>query len=238
MRAADGPGRAGADDEPIRLAIPRERRVVAPRGVVVVRTFGLDDRVQWNLGPPRMRYEQAALDVALEAHDDFAAIGAVSRAVQSRHTTAVRMSAALGERSRAPRRDFLAGVLRDVADGSCSVLEHGFVTLVERPHGLPVALKQKRVGTASGVVYRDAAYGERLVELDGRLWHDTAEQRDRDFERDLDAAVAGQETVRLTWGQVYDRPCATAAKLSRLLELDGWPAARPCSPGCVVAEAA
>jgi len=185
-----------------------------------------------------MRYDEAALDVALEARDDFAAIGAVSRAVQSRHTTALRMSDALADRSRAPRRDFLAGVLRDVADGTCSVLEHGFVTLVERPHGLPVALRQKRVGTASGIVYRDVAYGERLVELDGRLWHNTAEQRDRDFERDLDAAVEGQGTVRLTWGQVYDRPCSTAAKLSRLLELDGWPPAQACGPGCAVAEAA
>ena len=238
MRAADGPGRDGSDDWPIRVAIPRERRVVPPRGVVVVRTFGMDHRVQWNLGPPRMRYDEAALDVALEARHEFAAIGAVSRAVQGRHTTAARMAAVLDGRARAPRRDFLAGVLRDVADGSCSVLEHGFTTLVERPHGLPVAIKQQRVGTASGIVYRDATYGERLVELDGRLWHDTAEQRDKDFERDLDAAVDGMGTVRLTWGQVYDRPCSTAAKLSLLLVRDGWSPARPCGPGCAVATAA
>ncbi len=238
MRAADGPGRTGADERAIRVAIPRERRVVAPLGVVVVRTYRMSSRVQWNLGPPRMRYDEAALDVALEAQDDFAAIGAVSRAVQSRHTTALRMIDALGERKRASRRDFLAGVLRDVAVGSCSVLEHGFTTLVERPHSLPIAVKQQRVGTASGIVYRDAAYGELLVELDGRLWHDTAEQRDRDFERDLDAAVDGRGTVRLTWGQVYDRPCSTAAKLSRLLAREGWAAAVPCGPGCAVAEVA
>ena len=72
----------------------------------------------------------------------------------------------------------------------------------------------------------------------GASWHDTAEQRDKDFERDLDAAVAGKGTVRLTWGQVYDRPCSTAAKLSRLLALDGWSPAGPCGPGCAVADAA
>jgi hypothetical protein len=238
MRAADGPGRAGSEDGPITVAIPRTRRAVALPGVRVVRTFGMEDRVLWNLGPPRMRYDEAALDVALLETGDFAAIGAVSRAVQSRHTTALRMVAALDARRRAPRRDFLAGVLRDVAAGSTSVLEHGFLTLVERPHGLPPARRQERVGTASGIVYRDAAYGERLIELDGRLWHDTAEQRDKDFERDLDAAVAGQGTVRLTWGQVYERPCSTAAKLSRLLELDGWLPARPCGSGCAVADAA
>lgn len=148
------------------------------------------------------------------------------------------MSEALHSRTRAPRRDFLVGVLDDVAQGTCSVLEHGFLALVERPHGLPSAQRQQRAGTASGVVYRDVAYGEQLLELDGRLWHDTAAQRDRDFERDLDAAVDGRGTVRLTWGQVFDRPCSTAAKVARLLARSGWPTARPCGPGCAVAEAA
>jgi hypothetical protein len=70
------------------------------------------------------------------------------------------------------------------------------------------------------------------------LRHDTAEQRDRDFERDLDAAVEGQDTVRLTWGQVVGRPCSTAAKLSAILERDGWPPGRPCGSGCALAVAA
>jgi hypothetical protein len=88
------------------------------------------------------------------------------------------------------------------------------------------------VGTASGFVYRDVDLVALLVELDGRLFHDTAEQRDRDFERDLDAAVGGQGTVRLTWGQVYDRPCSTAAKLSVVFERAGLAPGRPCGPGC------
>ena len=203
--------------------------------MTVTRTFLSHDRVQWNLGPPRMRYDEAALDVALGAEGELAAIGAIARAVQGRHTTAVRTQVALASRKRAPRREFLEAVLRDVAEGTCSVLEHAFLVRVERPHGLPGAERQQRAGTATGIVYRDVAYGQRLVELDGRLWHDTAEQRDRDFERDLDAAVEGCDTVRLTWGQVVGRPRSTAAKLSALLERDGWPPARPCGPGCAVA---
>ncbi|MGF9755104.1 type IV toxin-antitoxin system AbiEi family antitoxin domain-containing protein [Microvirga sp. 0TCS3.31] len=238
MRAADGPGRAGGDDGPIEVVVPRSRRVVAPPGVRVTRTFLLDERVLWNLGPPRMRYEEAALDVALGTTDDFAAIGVIARAVQDRHTTAVRMQQALDSRARAPRRYFLEAVLGDVARGTCSVLEHAFLTLVEQPHGLPRADRQLREGTRTGIVYRDVSYGERLIELDGRLRHDTAEQRDRDFERDLDAAVEGRSTVRLTWGQVLGRPCSTAAKLSALLELDGWPPGWPCGPGCALARAA
>ena len=238
MRAADGPGRPGADNGPIQVVVPRSRRVVAPRGVAVTRTFLLHDRVQWNLGPPRLRYDEAALDVALGSDGDLAAVGAVARAVQGRHTTAVRMQRSLASRKRAPRRDFLDAVLRDVADGTCSVLEHAYVDRVERPHGLPRADRQRRAGTATGIVYRDAVLGERVIELDGRLWHDTAEQRDKDFERDLDAAIAGLDTVRLTWGQVVGRPCSTAAKLSLLLERDGWPPATPCGSGCVLAVAA
>lgn len=238
MRAADGPGR-GEDAGPIQVAVARDRRLIAPAGVTVVRTFAMSDRVLWNVGPPRMRYEEAALDVALATAGEFDAIGAVARAVQSRHTTAVRMQEALGERSRAPRRAFLQQVLADVARGTCSVLEHGYLTRVERPHALPSGQRQLRVGTMSGVVYRDVAVGEEvLIELDGRLFHDTAEQRDRDFERDLDAAASAQGTVRLTWGQVIDRPCTTAAKLSLVLERAGIPGGRPCGLGCAWSEVA
>ena len=35
------------------------------------------------------------------------------------------------------------------------------------------------------------------MELDGRLFHDTTEQRDRDFDRDLDVAADGSSTLRL-----------------------------------------
>lgn len=237
MRAADGPGRR-EDAGPIVVAVARDRRVLAPAGISVVRTFGLADRVLWNVGPPRMRYDEAALDVALATSGELDAVGAIARAVQSRHTTAVRMQESLAQRARAPRRLFLQSVLADVARGTCSALEHEYLTRVERPHGLPSGQRQVRAGTVGGVVYRDIAVGEQLVELDGRLFHDTAEQRDRDFERDLDAAVTGQGTVRLTWGQVVGRPCTTAAKLSVVFERAGWPSGRPCGSGCAWAEAA
>jgi hypothetical protein len=86
------------------------------------------------------------------------------------------------------------------------------------------------------VAYRDAAYGETLlVELDGRLFHDSTTQRDADFERDLDAAVGGQSTPRLSWGQVFDRPCSTAAKVARILQAHGIDCRpRACGLGCAV----
>ena len=231
VRAADGPGR-GEDAGPMVVAIPRERRLLAPAGISVVRTYALDERVLWNVGPPRMRYDEAALDVALACAGELDAIGAIARAVQGRHTTARRMQDALERRTRAPRRAFLEGVLADVVRGACSVLEREYLERVERPHGLPRGMQQLRAGTLTGIVYRDNALGDVLIELDGRLFHDTAEQRDRDHERDLDAAVAGLGTVRLTWGQVVDRPCSTAAKVSTILVRAGGPPGRPCGAGC------
>ncbi len=236
VRAADGPGRR-EDAGPIFVAVGRDRRVRAARGITVVRTFDLASRVLWNVGPPRMTYDEAALDVALATSDAMDAIGAIARAVQSRHTTAVRMQSSLAQRTRAPRRLFLESVLADVARGTCSVLEHEYLTRVERPHGLPSGQRQVRAGTITGVVYRDLTVGEQLVELDGRLFHDTAEQRDSDFERDLDAAVTGQGTIRLTWGQVVGRPCTTAAKLSMIFAQAGWAAGRACGVGCAWVQA-
>lgn len=97
---------------------------------------------------------------------------------------------------------------------------------------MPVALRQVRADARCGVIYRDAQYGYCVVELDGRLFHDSAEQRNRDFERDLDALVDGRITVRLSWGQVFDRPCSTAEQVNRLLVAHGWPSGRPCGSGC------
>lgn len=235
LRAAEGPGRRDADERLVEVAVGRDRHVVAPRGVVVRRVVDLDERALWNTGPPRMRYEDAALDVALAEPRQLDAIAALARAVQSRRTTAGRMRASLDARTRAPRRAWVAAVLDDVAAGTHSVLEHGFLARVERPHSLPRARRQRADGSPTGVVYRDTTYGAFIVELDGRLDHDSAQGRDADLERDLDAAVAGQESIRLGWGQVFDRPCSTAAKVSRLLELRGWPAGRPCGPGCALA---
>jgi hypothetical protein len=127
----------------------------------------------------------------------------------------------------------LTDVLTDIAQGTCSVLEHGYLHRVELAHGLPGAERQRRTTSSVGVIYRDAEYGRQIVELDGRLFHDTAAARDSNFERDLDAAVDGRDTVRISWGQVFGRPCTTAYKIGLLLQKRGWAGAiKPCGPGC------
>lgn len=83
--------------------------------------------------------------------------------------------------------------------------------------------------------YRDLDYPtwRVAIELDGRPAHDGAFARDRDLERDLDAMIEdGRVTIRLGWGQVYERPCATAQKVARLLTRQGWRGATKACPDC------
>ena len=241
LRVADGPGRRGRDDELIHVAVGRARRLVPPPGVIVHRTDHLEERAQWNLGPPRIRYHDAVLDVAADSSDDLAATAVLADACGSRRTTAHKLLETLGRRRRIPRRAWLHGVLADVATGTCSVLEHGYLDLVERPHGLPIAHRQKPRPTSGGGTLQDAAYEEweTLVELDGRLYHSSAEARSDDLDRDLDNAVEHDElTLRIGYRQVFRDGCVTAEKIGTVLNRRGWPGrVQPC-PECGVLDQA
>lgn len=223
IRATDGPGRSGRDDRIIHLAVDRRRSLSVPPGYRLHRLARFDNKVQWNKTPPRLRIEEALIDVASAAAMDFDAIATLADAISARRTTAGRIREHLAARARIPRRQFLRDVLTDLDRGTCSVLEHGYLTRVERPHGLPTADRQLR-DSLNGPVYRDVVYVDlaQVVELDGRLWHDSVDGRDADLDRDLDAAVAGQSTVRLGWGQVFGRPCRTAVRIGGLLAARGW----------------
>lgn len=233
IRAADGPGRAGASSGPIHVAIDRKRTLVAPPGVRILRVSHLAERVLWNVSPPRVRLEHAVLEVAARARSDFRAIATMADAVQSRRTTGPRLAAALVARQRIARRSFLASVIEDITAGTCSVLEHGYLIRVERQHGLPLASRQT-LTSARGPIYRDVDYKPLplVVELDGRLFHNTAVDRDRDLERDLFAVVEGAATGRVGWGQVFERPCVTADLIGTLLAQRGWTGTFRRCPDC------
>jgi hypothetical protein len=232
LRSHEGPGKR-ADPTTIEVAVARSRTVLAPPGVRIKRIDRLDERAVWTLGPPRLRYDDAAIEVACRAVTDLEALRVLADVVQGRRSTAGRLAAELGSRGRAPRRVWLTSVLGDIAEGTCSVLEHGYLARVVRPHGLPVGERQVRDGRGDRVAYRDVQHDDLVVELDGRLTHDSARQRDADMERDLDAALVGKDTVRLGWGQVFDRACSTAAKVAALHSARGWAGVpRPCGDGC------
>ncbi len=212
----------GTKDADIHLVVSRGRRVLLPDDVTLRRTDRLEQRVQWNAMPPRLRIEEAVLDLAAAAPTRLEAVAILTAPVRARRTTAPRLAHALARRKRFPDRRWFAGVLSDLAEGVHSTLEHGYVERVERAHGLPRGTRQAAGDGPVGRVYRDAAYDGLIVELDGRAHHDHARARDRDFDRDLDAALSGLRTVRLTYGQVFDRPCTTALKIAGLLQEAGW----------------
>lgn len=219
----------------IHVGVARKRSSLAePPGVRFHHVAHLEERALWHVGPPRMRYEEAALDVACRAASESAVIAVLANACQSRRTTARRLLDALDARRRVRRRRWMRAVLLDIAEGTCSVLEHGYLTRVERAHGLPRADRQKRSTSSTGVCYRDTEYGQRLVvELDGRMFHDSWSARNKDFERDLDAAVEGLSTLRLSYRQVFDRPCRTAAKVAQVMRRHGIEVGgRTCGPDC------
>jgi hypothetical protein len=238
IRAANGPGRRTDVDGPLHLAVDRHRSVDEPAGVRLHRLAGLEAKVLWNLSPPRVRIEHAVVDVAAEARTDLESIHTLADAVQARLTTAARLGDALASRSRIARRELMTGVLIDIGEGACSVLEHGYLDRVERAHGLPRSRRQV-AASSRGPIYRDVEYSELgcIVELDGRFFHDSAAARDADLDRDLTAAVDGRVSVRLGWGQVFGRQCWTAQQLGRILQVRGWDGeVRPC-PRCAVPSA-
>jgi hypothetical protein len=220
----------------IHVAVDRDRHVKAPEGVVLVRRSGFDDLSQLHLSPPRLRLDETLIDVADGALHDSGAVAVLADACQQGRTTPDRLLAVVRARSRLRRRRLLVEVLGDVAVGVRSVLERRYLRDVERPHALPGGRRQRRVVTRRGPTYRDVEYREQrtVVALDGRLVHATAAARWLDLERDVDAAISGETTVRLGWAHVA-QPCRTAAVLVRLLRSRGWCGdPRPCSPDCPV----
>ena len=236
IRATVGPIWRGFDeDAPIALALAPDRNVAVPPGYLRRRPAGFESRVRWNSSPPRVRLEDAVLDVAVRQSDQFRAIAVLADMCQTRRTTAERIREAMAARARLRRREWLSGVLDDIANGTCSVLEHGYLTRVERAHGLPAGDRQTPRASDRGSEFKDVTYPATAfeVELDGRLFHDNARQRDVDLDRDLDAAGEGRLTVRLGWGQVFDRPCRTAGRLAALMHARGWAGVpRRCGPEC------
>lgn len=232
------PGKAPAPQGPIQLAVDWTRRVAPQDGIRIHRVRGLEDKVQWNLSPPRVRLEVAAVEAAHRAADDLAAISALASPVGARRTVAGRLQVEVDRRARLRRRTLLTELLTDLERGTHSVLEHGYLARVVRPHGLPEPTSQQAVVSSdAGTEYRDAAHDpfDLMVELDGQL-HDGAEARDSDADRDLDDLARGKVTPRLRYRQVFATPCRTATRLADLFRLRGWTGEpHPCSePGCPV----
>jgi hypothetical protein len=222
------------DVDPVHVAVAHGRTLRAIRGVVVHRTSDLDTRVRWNVSPPRMRVEEAALDVAQEQVDLLARFETLASVCRQRRTRPERLVDALRGRRRYRDRPVLLEMLADLQVGACSVLEREYLRL-ERRHGLPVGDRQRPAVVTRGRVYRDVDYVAQamVVELVGRAFHDDAAAWEDDHERDLDTTVDDAAlTIRLTYGQVLRHGCRTIAKVAALLRRRGWDGTFVTCPTC------
>jgi very-short-patch-repair endonuclease len=223
--------------EPIEVAIDWSRRVGTRRGIRITRMRDLDDHVAWNRSPPRLHLETAAIVGADRARTDHEAIALLCELVGSRRTTASRLASSLAERPRHSRRQLVAALVDDLAAGTHSVLEHGLLERVLRPHRLPVPTRHQAPERGRrGREYRDMLFEDlgAHLELDGGH-HDGSAQKDDDADRDLQDIAGGLVVPRLRYAQVFGWPCRTARLLAGFFALRGWAdSARPCSPGCEV----
>jgi hypothetical protein len=225
---------SGAESAPIELVVARPRRVVDPPDVTTRQVVHYEGVVHEHLGPPRVRVEHAALQVASRARTEDAAVAALGDVVQKRRTTAQRLFETLDTQPRLKRRRLLRDVLADVAAGTNSALERRYLRDVERGHGLPEGRRQARAASGARSAYRDVHYEDErtLVELDGRLGHDGTEDRWDDLDRDVASAVDGKLTVRVGWRQVLD-PCRSANAVGAILKARGWKGDVQSCPRCV-----
>ena len=214
-----------ATDGPIHVAIDHSRRLDPPPGVVVHRIVGLTSQMFAGERPPRLKLEDNALLQAREATSEIEVIGLLTDALGHRGVTTNAVRTALKRHPRLPRRSFVIDLLADADAGTSSVLEHGYLTRVERAHGLPIGRRQTARTTPTGTEFRDVeyeAYGL-VVELDGRLNHESWRSQGRDADRDLDdLALGGRATARLRWHQVFGTQCRTAARVAQILRSRGW----------------
>lgn len=213
------------------------RRAAIP-GVVIHRSRLLDQAIHPAMSPPCTRVEHTVLDL-IEASATFEqAYDWICRAIGRRRTTPDRLRQAIAARPRMRWRRDLELALDD-AQGVLSVLEHRYVVGVERPHGLPAALRQARVWQGTGNRYLDNLYEEyrACVEIDGAAAHPADEQW-RDKDRDRWNAVHQQiDTIRIGMLglRTRDTQCATAADVATWLSGRGPATGHPCtSPGCPV----
>jgi len=207
-------------------------------GVVVHRSRSLEHARHPALTPPRTRIEETVLDLVDCARSFDEAYDWICRAIGRRRTTAARIHAALEARARIRWRREIELALGYAHGGALSVLELRYVRGVERPHGLPAAMRQARIRQATGNRYLDNLYVEyrACVEIDGTAAHPEDEQwRDKSRDR-WNAAHEGIDTIRVGVPDLIDqeRQCRTAADVASWLSGRGPRVGRPCGTKCPV----
>lgn len=207
------------DAAPIQVLVPATRRRAAGLAGVVVTRTRISRRSQTLDGLRCTTVPETLIDCAgvLEVKDLEALIG---RAYQRRLCNKQALAAALAGRRFVDQRTLLQAAADDAARGIHSPLELHYARHTERPHGLPRARRQVRVGEE--LEWADVQYDEFgvIVELDGTAFHENARFRDR--RRDNRNSRAGHVILRYGWAEVISDPCGVAREVAGVLRNRGW----------------
>ena len=124
------------------------------------------------------------------------------------------VEAVLGRSPNAPGATTLRRVLRGDERVLLSQLEHAFIELL-RANNLPLPQTNRH----KGAHWVDCRWPERklTIELDSYAFHHTRHAWEQDRRREREAYARGDQFRRYTWGDVFERPEATAAELRQLL---------------------
>jgi hypothetical protein len=185
--------------------------------------------------PPRTRVEETVLDLVADGRSVDEVATWVTRACQRRLTTPARLAEALAARKKIRWRSVVEAMVADVADGALSPLELAYLRRVERSHGLPTGVRNRRwVDRRVRWIDVDLDEYDVRVELDGRIGHED-EGRFRDRRRDNRSTVSGKATLRYGHAEVFGDACGVAAEVAAVLAAHGWAGSvRRCGTACTV----
>lgn len=229
----------GIVDEPprtIEVQVPHGRTPAKRPGVRFRHVRRVRDSRPWD-GVRVTTPEETVLDLVSCSASATAAVRWIDAACGRRLTTPQLLLAALEPRVRMPYRAVVVGTCARVADGEQGWLERCFAAKVVRAHRLPEPRRQGRHRVDGRVTYADAEFEEFgvIVELDGRLGHDSLADRYRDLRRDNAHVALGRSTLRYGYDDTLGRPCAVAAQLAAVLQRSGWRGTpRRCGGGCAL----
>ena len=229
-----GPSAHELDAGAIHVAVERARGRPAPEGVVLHHVVGLAEKIRAGTAPPRLAFEHNVVLGLQSTGTESDAVALLTDHIGRRGLTAAAVRRAVLAHPRLRHRKLVLALLDDIESGSESVLEHGFLTRVERPHALPEPVRQSVRRGRDGVERRDLEYAECgvVVELDGRLNHASWQAGNRDATRDLADQRDGRTVLRLRWRQVMVESCDTAAALGEILQRHGWTGRLRRCPRC------
>jgi hypothetical protein len=217
----------------VHLVVPQRRSVRLGDAVTVRRSMRWDDLVHERAYPWRTTVAATVLDIGVDG-TAVDALSIVARAVQKELVTTAELRRELTARGGHRFSRELKPALADVDDGLESGAEVLYVRDVERAHGLPIARRQ----TSGERARHDNEYDRwrLIVEVDGRLGHESWSDRVRDGRRDRRVLGTDKAVTRVFFADVAVTPCRTAAEVASILRTRGWRGApRRCRRvSCVV----